>query len=182
MKSSFLFVSLFFIGWKAPVAKTKLFCLPGQSWIKYEGVHPLHQWQGATQDVNCVITYIQEKQQVAAIATSATLRNFDSRNVNRDSHALEVLDALIYPKVNFTSASIQETATGLRIHGKLNLHGVTKDIVFETHNTLDNSKLRVEGSFPVNLKDFEVAIPSLLGIKINPQIRVQFQFMFDINQ
>ncbi len=182
MKFTFLLISLLAVGAKPPVVKTKLFALPIQSWIAYDGFHVLHQWNGTTKDVTCVITYNTEKQTVEAIAASAKLLLFDSHNGNRDSHALEVLDALIFPKVNFTSASVLPTEEGMQIHGKLNLHGVTKAITVNARTSLSDNRMRVEGTFPVQLKDYNIEIPTLLGIKIKEEIKVRFTFVFDVNQ
>jgi len=65
--------------------------------ISYEGKHPLHNWKAVNNTVNCVITYNPDRQAIEAVAASARLISFDSHNANRDSHALEVLDALAYP-------------------------------------------------------------------------------------
>jgi polyisoprenoid-binding protein YceI len=182
MKFTLLLISLLAVGMKAPVVKTKLFSLPLHSWIAYDGFHALHQWNGTTKDVTCVITYNTEKQTVEAIAASAKLLLFDSGNGNRDSHALEMLDALVFPKVNFTSAAVIPTGEGLQIHGKLNLHGVTKAITVNARSSLSNNKMRVEGTFPVQLKDYNIEIPALLGIKIKDEIKVRFMFVFDVDQ
>lgn len=182
MKFTLLLISLLAVGMKSPVVKTKLFSRPIQSWIAYDGFHALHKWNGTTKDVTCVITYNTEKQTVEAIAASAKLLLFDSGNGNRDSHALEMLDALIFPKVNFTSASVIPTEEGLQIRGKLNLHGVTKAITVNARSSLSDNKMRVEGTFPVQLRDYNIEIPALLGIKIKEEIKIRFMFVFDVNQ
>lgn len=170
------------IGGKMPATKTKLFALPVQSWISYDGFHILHTWKGITKDVNCVITYNTGNQTIEAVAASAKLLNFNSKNINRDSHGLEMLDALVFPKVNFTSASVATTEEGLKINGLLNLHGVTKSITVDAKTSLSGSKMRIEGSFPIQLGDYNITIPALLGINIKEKIQVSFTFVFDIDQ
>lgn len=182
MKFTLLLIPLLSVGMKAPVIKTKLFALPIQSWIAYDGFHALHQWNGTTKDVTCVITYNSENQKIESVAASAKLVTFDSRNLNRDSHALEMLDALVFPKVNFTSASIIPTEEGLKIYGKLNLHGITKPITVNARSSLSGNKMSIEGTFPVQLKDYNIEIPALLGIKIKDEVKIRFMFVFDVAQ
>lgn len=158
--------------------KRKLFSNKTTSWISYEGKHPLHSWKAVCRDVDCVVTYDEEKAKLETVAISAKVMAFDSRNTNRDSHALEALEALTYPKINFTSAQLSQSESNLIINGSLNFHGVTKPMAITTKTYTEGNTIRVEGAFPVKLSEFKVDRPSLLFVKIQDEITIHFSFTF----
>ena len=171
-------------GFSSPTepVKVKLFATRETSTISYSGNHPFHNWKAVSRDINCVITFNELTRAVETVAASAKILSFDSRNTNRDSHALEVLDALIYPKVNFTSSRIVQKDNNLIINGYLNLHGTTRPVVMQA-KLINGSgdKIRIEGSFPVKLKDHKIKPPALLGLRIAEEIVVSFDFIFNQN-
>lgn len=162
--------------------KVKLFAAREASTISYSGTHPFHSWKAVSRDINCVITFNELTRAVETVAASAKIMSFDSRNTNRDSHALEVLDALIYPKVNFTSSHITQKDNSLIINGNLNLHGITRPVVMQAKLISgSNENIRIEGSFPVKLIDHKVKPPALLGFRIAEEIVISFDFVFKQN-
>jgi polyisoprenoid-binding protein YceI len=65
--------------------------------ITYEASHVVHDWSGTSKKVQGVVVLKDAVPSRMAIATSVA--SFDSRNESRDAHALEVLEALLFPKV-----------------------------------------------------------------------------------
>lgn len=158
--------------------KRKLFSNKTSSWISYEGKHPLHSWKAVCREVDCVVTYDEETSKLETVAISAKVMAFDSRNTNRDSHALEALEALSYPKINFTSAQLSRSESNLIINGSLNFHGITKPLTINAKTYTEGNVIRVEGAFPVTLSEFKVERPSLLFVKIEDEIKINFSFTF----
>jgi polyisoprenoid-binding protein YceI len=158
--------------------KKKLFSNKNASWISYAGKHPFHSWRALSKDINCVITFDDDYLRVETVAVSAKALSFDSRNTNRDSHALEMIEALIFPKINFTSADITQREGIMLIKGSLNFHGVTRPLIVEAKSITEGNQIMVEGSFPVKLQDFKVNRPSLLFVKVEEEIKVNFHFEF----
>ncbi len=70
----------------------------------------------------------------------------------------------------------------MTIIGNLSFHGVTNKISVYAQTSLKGNKMKVEGSFPVDLKEYNILIPSLLGTSIKDEIVVKFTFAFDVNQ
>ncbi|MFN8349075.1 MAG: YceI family protein [Spirosomataceae bacterium] len=175
-----LFLVTLFSGFSASPKKIKkkLFSNKNASWLSYAGKHPFHSWRGVSKDINCVITFNEDNAQVETVAVSAKALSFDSRNTNRDSHALEMIEALIFPKINFTSADITQREGMMWIKGSLNLHGVTRPVRVEAKTIVEGNQIKVEGHFPVKLSDFKINRPSLLFVKIEEEIKVDFHFEF----
>ena len=100
------------------------------------------------------------------MSAQVDVTTFDSGNSNRDSHAMEVIDAITYPEVNFSSTSIVQTGDSVHVKGKLIFHGVTKDVDIAGTSTWSNNKLLLQGGFAVSLTAFNIERPSLLLIPV----------------
>ena len=96
--------------------KKKIVADKAVSEITYSMVHPLHEWTGTSKDINGIIIYHEEESRIESVAISVLLSTFDSKNSNRDSHALEVLDAIKYPTVKFSSNNIQKNGDDITIN------------------------------------------------------------------
>ena len=62
-----------------------------KSSLSYDAKHFLHAWSGVNDNISGVIVYDKE---ISKIAIAAKVVDFDSGNSNRDTHSLEVLEAL----------------------------------------------------------------------------------------
>ena len=93
------------------------------------------------------------------------VRDFDSKNSNRDNNALEILDVLQFPKIEFFSDKIESKNSELKFFGELNFHGtkLNTDIIAEAIMEEDN--LILKGDFDIALSDFEVPLLFLYATK-----------------
>ena len=66
------------------------------SFITYEASHFLHDWSGTNDDVKGVL--VEQEGNFQKIAIAMYIRDFDSKNDNRDNNALEILEVLKFPK------------------------------------------------------------------------------------
>lgn len=182
MNAAILLSFCLFVWPKTTPFSVKLFAMSGKSSVSYEGSHALHSWTATSKEVVCIINYNPDKQEIETVAASAKVISFDSRNSNRDSNAFEKLEALAFPRISFTSASIITNPDKITINGNLTFHGVVKPMTIHARTSMKDDKMKVEGSFPVNLKDFGIVPPALLGTAIKEEIMVKFTFVFDTNQ
>ncbi len=152
-----------------------------ESFATYKLVHPLHEVVATSKDVAYRIEYDSTIDHIKAISASADVTTFDSGNSNRDSHAMEVIDAISYPDVTFRSTTVQSSGDGLRVSGKLTFHGVTNDIVADVTRKWSADKTRVEfnGNFPVSLTAFKVDRPSLLMIPVKDTLWFTIKAVFN---
>jgi polyisoprenoid-binding protein YceI len=107
---------------------------------------------------------------------------FDSGNSNRDSHAMEVLDALTFPTVSFQSKEIKTSGQDLLVSGDLTFHGVTKPISFDATTVSSGSDLTVQGKANISLTSYQIERPSLLFIPVEDTLRITFTLSFQINK
>jgi polyisoprenoid-binding protein YceI len=164
---------LFFIFFSIAISAQQLRVNSDVSKITYEASHPIHDWSGTSEDINGVVVLKDDIPSRMAIAISVA--SFDSNNSNRDAHALEVLDALLFPKVSLYAEDFEINNNKLLINGDLKFHGKTIKI-----NTSANwSKIRdlwiLEGEFDFKPSDFEITLPSFMLVKMRDLIHISFR-------
>jgi polyisoprenoid-binding protein YceI len=60
----------------------------------------------------------------------------------------------------------------------LTFHGITKPLSFEVTAIYKGGKLEVNGGFTVELSDFDISRPTLMGIPTNEEIRIEFVMVY----
>ena len=148
--------------------------LKDESSITYRIVHPLHEIEATSKDATYQLEVDPAKKEIVSVSATVDVTTFDSGNSNRDSHAMEVIDAISYPEVSFVSSSVTETGDSLKVTGKLTFHGVTRDIVAMAASKWSVDKIEVRGSFVLSLTDFKIERPSLLMIPVEDALRFTF--------
>jgi polyisoprenoid-binding protein YceI len=147
--------------------------------VTYSMRHKLHSWQGVSKDLKVAAKWNEQKNEIEQISIVVNVATFNSDLSSRDSHMMEVLDGLTYPRVLFSSNSIQYTPDGVLVKGRLQFHGVER--IIETKVKLEkiNRKWVFTGSLPVLLEDYKVERPSLLFVKVDNLIKIDFQVVFN---
>lgn len=158
----------------------KIYADNSASSIMYFMSHPLHDWDASAKTFKTVITFDDATKEIKSVATMVKVQSFDSGNSNRDSHAIEVLEALKYPNITFTSSNIEQNGEELTINGKLNFHNVTKPVSFKAIRKNASSSLVITGRMEINMKDYEVKPPSLMGMDTKEDIRLDFTMTFKL--
>lgn len=178
--SSLLILSLgFIISSSFTMVDQTLRADKSKSFLSYSANHALHAWTGISKKVDCLLIFDDDTKTFRKVAVSTGVSDFDSDNSSRDSHALEVLDAIKYPKVTFGSTSIEQDKDGkLKISGKLNFHGKVKDITFEADFKLTDKEITVSGGFPVSMTAFDVERPSFMLVKTDDILEIKFNVVF----
>jgi polyisoprenoid-binding protein YceI len=177
---SFLALSLIsFSGMTQQQDVSKIFADKSVSKVIYSMKHPMHEWEGVSKDVNAVIVYNKSAKTIDQVVVSLKVDSFDSGNSNRDSHALEVLEGLKFPKVTFVSTKIKPNGNALSIDGNLTFHGVTKPITISVNRNETANKMTFDGKFDVVLSDYKVDRPSLFGVKTEDFINLKFNLSFN---
>ena len=111
-----------------------------KSTISYNAKHVLHAWDGVNDNISGVIIYDSV---ISKIAIAAKVVDFDSGNSGRDSHSLEVLEALKFPNIKFYSDDIETEGNAITFNGDIEFHGQKKPVkVLGTVDDNDGSKGR----------------------------------------
>jgi len=181
MKAQLLFLLFFVVsGWLSAQepAQIKVFADKKESTITYAMNHLLHSWEGVSSEVNSVILTDEKRNTITQAAVSVKISSFDSKNANRDSHAIEATEALKYPTISFASNSIKQDGNNLEITGTLTFHGVSKSITIKAEKKIVKNKAEITGNFSVNMKDFKIDPPKLMGIAADEEIKLSFKMLY----
>jgi polyisoprenoid-binding protein YceI len=148
-----------------------------KSYIKYEMKHAVHSWTGISKDLGCVVQ-VNAKDEIEKVAATVKVKSFDSDNSNRDSHMLEVTDALTYPSISFYSTSVIRNANVYQVKGILSFHGVDRAITFDMTEERSGNARTLKGAFKFLLEDYLIERPSLLMVKTDNEVKVELFVVF----
>ena len=157
-------------------SQTTLMINNENSTINYDAKHVLHAWEGINDNVSGVIIYDNE---ISKIAIAAKVVDFDSGNSGRDSHSLEVLEALKFPNIKFYSDDIETKGNAITFNGDIEFHGQKKPIT--VLGTIDDNEslINVTGKFQIIPTEFSIKLPSFMLIEIEDYINISFDIQFD---
>jgi polyisoprenoid-binding protein YceI len=160
-------------------AQEKVYSDKKQSVISYSMNHPLHAWTADNNEITSIILTDENRSTIQQVAVSAKVASFDSKNANRDSHMIEILEAIKYPTITFESHSIKQDGDLLTVQGTMVFHGVKQDITFEAvKNTSNKNKLEITGNFIVKMTQFNIEPPSLIGMDTDDEIKISFKMIY----
>jgi polyisoprenoid-binding protein YceI len=161
------------------VDKTNLKADKTNSYISYHCIHSLHEWTGVNKNINCVMIYDNATNTIEKVAVVGKVGDFDSGNPNRDAHSVEVLEAIQYPNVTFSSTSIAVNGNNLKVTGNLTFHNVTKPVTFDAVREDKNKNISVKGSFSILLTDYKIDRPSFMLMKVEDKMDLSFVMIFN---
>tara|TARA_E500000178_G_scaffold353840_2_gene420863 strand:+ start:898 stop:1425 length:528 start_codon:yes stop_codon:yes gene_type:complete len=144
-----------------------------ESFISYDGKHPAHNWTGISKEIQGTFEINKEDLTQSKVDLFVPVFSFDSKNANRDSNMLDVVEEYYYPYVRFISSKIEKVDDGFNVVGNLSFHGITKEFTIPVSLIQDDKRIVVESDFSIMLTDFKIRRPSLLTIKIRNQIDIK---------
>ena len=144
-----------------------------QSFISYDGRHPAHNWTGVSKEIKGSFIFDKDNPTASNVDIFVPVFSFDSKNSNRDSNMLDVIEDYFYPTVSFTSSGIIKQENQYYIKGLLFFHGIKKEITIPVNFTLDDKKIKVDADFSISLTDYKIKRPSLLTIKMKDDITIK---------
>jgi polyisoprenoid-binding protein YceI len=148
--------------------------------VTYKLVHPLHEIEATSKDVSIKAVIDPGKEEIKSVSAEVDVMTFDSGNSNRDSHAMEVIDAITYPDVTFAGNTVAQAGDSITVNGKLTFHGVTKDITMLGVTSWSDDSLKVQGRFDITLTGFNIERPSLLMIPVKDTLYFSLMASFAI--
>lgn len=176
-----LILILLFVQFTVVVCQTKqIEAVKKESSITYQLKHLLHEVESTSKEAICTINADISNKEIKKVFVQVDVTTFNSGNSNRDSNAMEVIDALSFPDSRFTSSSITQKGDSLKVYGKLTFHGITKDIVIAAEANWSNNKLIVNGNFDLSLTEFKVERPSLLFIPVSDVLKFTLTQVFSL--
>ena len=152
-----------------------------KSFISYDGKHPAHNWTGISKDIQGTFEINKQDLTQSKVDLFVPVFSFDSKNANRDSNMLDVVEEYYYPFVRFTSSKINKTENGFKVTGNLSFHGIIKELTIPVNLEEDNQTIIVTSDFSIMLSDFKIKRPALLTIKIRNQVDLKVYLVGSIN-
>lgn len=174
------FIILFMLSSFSAAGTKQIEAIKKESSITYQLTHPLHEVESTSKDAYCAIEVDPNTKEIKKVSVQVDVTTFNSGNSNRDSHAMEVIDALSYPDARFASTNISQKGDSLKVAGKLTFHGITKDILISAATKWSKDKLVVNGNFDISLTAFKVERPSLLMIPVKDTLKFSLTQVFNI--
>ena len=141
--------------------------------VSYYGSHPLHDWKGMSTSINGEIIFEAISKNYRCLI-EVPVESFKSKNGNRDSNMLIYANALEHPKILFKSTNINIESGFAKITGMMEFAGKEKEIISNAKVEI-NDEIIVEGDFIINLSDFDIKRPSLMFLKIDDQIKIEYK-------
>ncbi|MAT79128.1 MAG: hypothetical protein CMD13_00110 [Flavobacteriales bacterium] len=169
------FILLFFF-LNFSFSQTTLMLDKGESNIKYSAKHVLHAWEGVNNDVSGVVVYDEG---ISKIALAAKVIDFDSGNSGRDSHSLEVLEALKFPNIKFYSEDINSEGNAIIFNGEIEFHGEKRPITVLGSIDNSNKKIKIDGKFQIIPSEFLITLPSFMLIEMEDYLDISFSLYFN---
>ncbi len=179
-KSFFVVLVLLAAGITARAQVIRMRADQNESYIKYKLVHPLHEVEAVSNKGICIVNVDTAKKEIKQTLVEVGVTSFDSGNSNRDSHAMEVINAIKYPSAKFLSSSIDYKGDTLIVAGAMTFHGITKNIIFDATQKLNGNKLEIDGSFKLSLTAYKVDRPTLLMMPVEDDLTFTVKEVFDL--
>lgn len=149
-----------------------------ESEITYTMKHLVHTWSGTSKALTCIME-TDNAGNVQKVAALVKISSFDSKNSNRDSHMLEVTEALLHPNISFESVSVTRLEnSSYKIDGKLSFHGVQKPVQLIMTETKNKNGRLFSGSFVFLLEDFKVDRPTFMMVKTDNEVKIDLKIAF----
>jgi polyisoprenoid-binding protein YceI len=105
----------------------------------------------------------------------------DRIEIQANMEGQKVLDIRQFPKILFHSTEVRRTAIrdGLMLWGRLQLHGMEKDIAFPVQIHTEANRLRVTGTAVLSQTDFGIRPIKAAagGLKVKDQITVKLEIL-----
>ncbi len=179
MMKYFYFISIIFT---ISYSENVKILFDSNSTISYIGSHPAHNWTGVSDNFKGGIICNDTSLNECFIKIVAPIKSFDSKNSARDSNMLLYTESKKYPYAKFTSNQVNifnSLDTELMLSGRLEFHGVTKNISVNIALSSKGDMLLGTTEFVLSLEEYGVNRPELLFIPISDEIKITCKLLCD---
>lgn len=170
---------------QAPAAGATVLAVDkGQSSVTYKLVHKFHTVAGVSKQVEGKARILPDGK--VQVMVQAPVESFDSGNSNRDAHMKETVGAAANPQV-----SIKALGEGVTVpttfpatldktfKGELSFHGAKNTVEIPVRITFDSAtQATVTGQFQISLEAYKVERPSLMLVKVDDALKLEFKLVF----
>jgi len=111
---------------------------------------------------------------LANLTTGISLRDEHMRNNYLEVEKFpEAVVAVERSKLKFPAKGVNVRD---QVPGAMTIHGVTRTVTLSYAAVARGEKIAVEGSAPIDLRDFGIRVPSYLGVGVDPHVKLKVHF------
>lgn len=169
------------------------------STMKVIGTSSVHDWEAEVEEMDLSVALNPEllasdstESPVTSLSLNVPVTSIESGKGGMNRRINDALKHKDHPEIMFNLIS-SEIAEGeqngdsftLNLRGNLNIAGFTREVAFPVTGTkVDDNSYRFEGSFGLNMTDYEVEPPSAMfgAIKSGEEVEVVFNILLASNQ
>lgn len=167
--------------------------LTGESRLWVEGTSSVRDFSCGTKSLvagiesahpNAAAALLAAEKAVGAVTFEVAVEKLDCGNTTMNGHMLKALKGSTFKTVSFKldSYKLDKAADGTHatLSGTLKLGGIEKAITLPVDLAdAGNGAVRVKGVYPLNMKDYDLAPPTLMlgALKVSPNVKVNFDLV-----
>jgi hypothetical protein len=176
MKPLFSVISFFMliVSYSRCIAQDKFYTKNGK--IRFESRAPMEDIDAVNKSVTCVLD-----SKTGNIQFVAMIRGFEFKKALMQEHFNEnYVESDKFPKGEFKGTVVnnseinyaQDGTYPAKVKGQLTIHGQTTEVESDGTIQVVQGKLQTNGSFNINISDFNIKIPSIVSEKVSNTVKI----------
>jgi polyisoprenoid-binding protein YceI len=153
----------------------------GQTYISFFSEAPLENIEATNKNATIVL-----KSSTNEIQIGMNMNNFKFKNALMEEHFNEnYLESSKYPKcvfrgkINEPVDYTKKGETKVTVTGKMELHGVTRDVTLNGTLNNDGNDLALDSKFQIRVADYNIEVPSMYVKNIAEVVDVTFKSVLE---
>ena len=138
--------------------------------------------------INRYVTFVLNPE-TGEIASLAIMKGFEFKIALMEEHFNEnYMETDQYPKTifrgqieKFDQKTLTTTPKDFTIKGKLEIHGITKDVIVPGQISKTGGRITILSNFSVNTSDYSIPIPALIKYKLASKVNIQLAAVLNTN-
>lgn len=171
MKKILFVLCLFTLSHSSLWAQDKFFTKSGRIFLDATAKNSPEKINAENKTVTCVLDTKTGNIQFAVL-----MKGFSFERALMQEHFNEnYVESDKYPKAEFKGAIVsgapdfsKDGSYPVKVRGRLTIHGQTNETESSGTITVKQGTISTEGSFSINLSDYDISIPSLVADKLSP--------------
>jgi polyisoprenoid-binding protein YceI len=163
------------------------FRITDTSQVTFTGSTTLFSFEGTARDIGGTIFYQPGNISESTVGATVPVESLTTFNSWRDEDMYEVFESDSFPRITFQTEAIRASSrtqydTGTRIEarvkGKFTIHGVSRSETVPVTVTVDPEQLVAEGTFKLDIEDYEMTPPSVMLIsQVSPEVKIKLRLV-----
>ena len=176
-----LILTLFSLGVLSSHAQYQLD--PNLSSMYIDGTSTLHDWTSTVEGIKGSLNpEIAEGKlsKIKSIHLDVAVNSIKSGKSAMDKNTYNALNESAHPNISFRLKTYHIDETMLTLGGDLTISGVTQSIKIRTPYSMTGEKIKIDGSYKLQMTDYNVEPPTaVMGtIKTGDDVTVRFHLVF----